>query len=391
MIDNNTPNATIENTVEQQRILIFSNAYLPLIGGAELAVKEITDRLQNEFFLITTRFSPQHPKKERIGNVTVYRVGTGRLGYIDKLISPFVGAVLARRLVKEERISLYWCIMLTFMSGAPYLLKITGLSRGVPILQTVQEGDDMRHLTFRHLGIIYLSWRAALYFADHIQVISTFLKELAQKRGARAPIDVVPNGVNFEKFHQAPRSELHFPVTIITTSRLVKKNGVDTLIKAMSYLPFTDHRLRVVGDGPERARLVQLAEWLGIKNCVDFQGPVPFEEIPEELKKADIFARISRSEGLGISFLEAMAAGLPIIATNVGGIPDFLKDGETGLFASVDDPQDVAEKIKLLIEDNNLRGHIAKQGQELVKREYSWDTIAERMNIIFQHVIVRNS
>ena len=101
---------------------------------------------------------------------------------------------------------------------------------------------------------------------------------------------------------------------------------------------------------------------------------------------ADIFARASRSEGLGSSFLEAMAAGLPIIGTAVGGIPDFLKDGETGLFTKVDNPTDLAQKIKLLMENNGLCGQIAKTGQELVFKNYSWVNISHRMSEILSRL-----
>ena len=116
--------------MERQTVLIFSTAYLPLVGGAELAVKEITDRLDYNFILIANRFSLSHRKEERIGNTHVHRVGTGQLGYIDKLFSPFLGAFLARRLMREHEIELFWSVMASFTSGAPFLLKVFGLSKG---------------------------------------------------------------------------------------------------------------------------------------------------------------------------------------------------------------------------------------------------------------------
>ena len=115
-------------------------------------------------------------------------------------------------------------------------------------------------------------------------------------------------------------------------------------------------------------------------------GHIEPEKVYDYLAVADIFVRPSRSEGLGSSFLEAMGAGLPIIATPVGGIPDFLKDGETGLFCEVDDPQDLAEKIKLLMADETLAKRIAENGRQLVLEKYNWDNIAKQIQNTLSHI-----
>ena len=92
-----------------------------------------------------------------------------------------------------------------------------------------------------------------------------------------------------------------------------------------------------------------------------------------------MFVRASRSEGQGISFIEGMAAGIPIIGTPVGGITDFLKDGETGLFGKVDDPQSIADVTMKLIEGKELRERIVTNAKKMVKEKYDWDLIAEQM------------
>ena len=100
--------------------------------------------------------------------------------------------------------------------------------------------------------------------------------------------------------------------------------------------------------------------------------------------------RPSRSEGLGTSFLESMAAGVPIIATSVGGIKDFLKDNETGLAVRIDDPRDIAEKIELFFSDENLQKRLQLNGRKLVKEKYEWSNIALRMKHIFKELIFSN-
>jgi Glycosyltransferase len=107
------------------------------------------------------------------------------------------------------------------------------------------------------------------------------------------------------------------------------------------------------------------------------------KEIPSYLARADVFVRASRSEGLGSSFLEAMAAGVPVIGTPVGGIPDFLKEGETGLFSRSDDPQNLAEKIAELLANAPLRRRLVQNGKVLVRSRYSWEHIVQEMEKYF--------
>ena len=235
---------------------------------------------------------------------------------------------------------------------------------------TLQEGDTLDYPEKR-MGIFKIIlahiFRKIFTKADHIQAISNYLADWARKMGAKAPIEVVPNGASVENRLTMsvlkPTYDVGFK-TIITTSRLVHKNGVDILIKAVAEL-YVQHRmsnikLQILGSGPDEKKLKDLAKELKVDDIVQFLGHIEPEKVYEHLAEADIFVRPSRSEGLGSSFLEAMGAGLPIIATPVGGIPDFLKDGETGLFCEVDDPQDLAKKIKLLMADEELAKQISE-------------------------------
>lgn len=373
-------------------ILIFSTAYLPFIGGAELAIKEITDRISDyDFFLITARMRKNLPKRERIGSVEVYRVGFG-FSFLDKLLSPFWGAFVARQLLKKYDIKLFWSMMVTFTSGAPFLLKLLGLNRGIPILLTLQEGDSERHLRFSNIGFTGLAWILAVRMADRIQVISNYLGEFASKMGAKCAIDIVPNGVELKsiKYQISSINDKNEKI-VITISRLVYKNGIDILIKAITEVvkEIPDVKLWILGGGEEETVLKNLVWKLNLNKNVEFFGEIENEKIYEYLTKADIFVRASRSEGLGTSFLEAMVAGLPIIGTPVGGIPDFLKDGETGLFCKADDPHDLAGKIIKLFRDSGLREKIARRGQDLVMRDYSWYSSALQIKGIFDKMILR--
>ena len=166
---------------------------------------------------------------------------------------------------------------------------------------------------------------------------------------------------------------------------MVKKNAVGDIIGAIKYLP-ENIRLIILGTGSLEEDLKFQTSNLKIEDRVSFLGHIDHRELPKYLASADIFIRPSLSEGLGSSFLEAMAVGLPVIATPVGGIPDFLKDGETGLFCEVINPKSIAEKVKVYLENNDLRKKIINNAREMVVKKYDWDLIAKKMRNIFDRL-----
>ncbi|MBI4709420.1 MAG: glycosyltransferase family 4 protein [Candidatus Portnoybacteria bacterium] len=219
--------------------------------------------------------------------------------------------------------------------------------------------------------------------------------------GTRCPIEVVPNGVSLDKLkskNEEVKTEIHnlknklgikeSEKVIITVSRLVLKNGVGDLIEAVAKMQNTNYKLLILGSGPLEESLRLKAKNLNLENRVIFLGEIPNEKVPEYLAISDVFVRPSLSEGLGNAFLEAMAAGVPVIGTEVGGIPDFLKNGETGLFCRVGGSNDIAGKIELLLSDNDLRNKLIINGRRLVEEKYNWDGIAEKMGAIINQLIL---
>ena len=371
----------------KKRVLIFSLAYIPFVSGAELAVKEITDRINDlEFDLVTLRFDKKLPKFEKVGNVNIYRINS------SKSLFPFRAFFKAKKLHKKNSYGVIWSIMANRAGFATLFFKLWNPK--VKYLLTIQEGDALDYPEKR-MGFlkIFLKpvFRKIFTKADHIQAISNYLADWARKMGAKAPIEVVPNGVDIEKLKTKNKELKTNDKIIITTSRLVYKNGVDILIRSVAEL-YVQHRMsnikvQILGAGSEEKKLKDLARELKVDDIVQFLGHIEPEKVYDYLAEADIFVRPSRSEGLGSSFLEAMGAGLPIIATPVGGIPDFLKDGITGLFCEVDDPQDLAEKIKLLMADETLAKRIAENGRQLVLEKYDWNNIAKQMQNLLSHII----
>ena len=376
-----------------KRILVFSTNYLPHIGGAELAIREITDRLgDTSFSLITARLKGSLPSYETMGRVSVYRVGFGFS--VDKFLIPILGFFKAISLHRREKFDAVWCMMASQASVAAAFFKIA--KRRVPLVLTLQEGDEEEHLRryVFNIGILYRllikPWHILIFkVADLITVISKHLENRARQYAPTTPIELVPNGVDVAFFSDAAspaarlrlRRELAFAGTdfvVVTVSRLVQKNAVGDIIRAVSLLP-SHCKLLIVGEGELESELRKLSAELGVIERVVFAGNIPPEKVPEYLAAADAFVRPSLSEGFGSAFIEAMAAGVPVIAAPVGGITDFLDDKETGLFCGVRDPKDVALKIGVLMQDRDLRASLIARAREMVVNKYDWAVIAKDM------------
>jgi phosphatidyl-myo-inositol dimannoside synthase len=177
---------------------------------------------------------------------------------------------------------------------------------------------------------------------------------------------------------------------VVCVSRMVPRKGQDTLIRAW---PLVLARrgagspvLLLVGDGPYRPELGRLARRTGVSDSVLFAGPVPWAELPGYYDAGDVFAMPCRTrragldvEGLGIVYLEASAAGLPVVGGDSGGAPDAIVDGETGYVVNGRSPVEVADRISGLLTDPAGAAAMGDKGQAWVDREWRWDLVAERL------------
>lgn len=368
-----------------RNILIFATTYFPIVGGAEVAMKEITDRLPDwRFDLICARIQPGLAFTEKIGNVTVHRVGFGKP--MDKYLLPLLGTAKALTLGRPVCI---WALMASF--GGFAALVYTWVRPRTKMLLSLQEGDPLEHYAKRTGPLTFLH-KKVFQRADAVQAISHFLAEWAKKMGFKGTPEIIPNGVDIESFtHRistTDRSNIRMKlgisdqeVILVTASRLSLKNGIDDLIRALTFLP-PNYKALIIGDGEDRDKLRVLVQQKHLEARVIFLGHRDHGELPTLLQSSDIFVRASLSEGLGNSFLEAMAARIPIIGTPVGGIPDFLTDGETGVFCQPRDPESIAKAALRIQTEPGLRDKLARQGEALVRKRYGWEGITESMRRI---------
>ncbi len=373
-----------------QRILIFSTAYIPCIGGAEIAIQEITKRLADfEFVLVTAKLKRELTAEEQIENVRVVRIGKGSA--FDKYHLIRDGYRVAKQYGQFDMV---WGVMASYAGFAA--LRYKKRHPQVPFLLTLQEGDSRAHI-YKHVWWCWWYFKQIFRRADYIQAISTYLADWAKEMGATGAVDVVPNGV--EVNDQLPMTNDQITVRkklgiadksrmVVTVSRLVKKNGVEDLVRSFQYLPDGYHLL-IIGIGELEAHLRDVVMGLSLSNRVHFIGQVSYDEVQKYLRVSDVFCRPSYSEGLGNAFLEAMAAGVPVVATRVGGIPDFLRDGETGWFCRVGDPKDISEKIQYVLDSKNTReiDDVVDRAFRMVKEQFSWESVSERIHNLFARMI----
>ena len=376
-------------TINSTRIVIFTTAFKPFIGGSELAIENIIKRLPDlRFDVVTPRFKKSLKKEECVDNICIHRIGIG--SKLDKLLFPVLGFLKA---IKISPV-LFHTYQASYGGGAGWLYKT--FFRNKKFILTLQEGKDLEKQSF----LVKFFRRLIIKKADRITAISNYLADYAKKYNKKAEIKVIPNGVDitnfqFKIFNLQKRQELRDSLgikkdekVIITVSRLVPKNSVEMLIDAVEDLRFNNKDLRikllVIGSGPLEKSLKARVESLKLNSYVLFLGDVAYDKLPDYLALANVFVRVSLSEGLGNAFLEAMAVGVPIIGTSVGGIPDFLKNGKTGLFCKVNDTQDLANKIEMILNNSELKNKLVNNARLLVEEKYNWNKIAQQFKELYE-------
>jgi len=387
--------------IQQQKtkVLIFSVTYFPFVGGAEVALRAITKRLPHiEFDIITAKISQKLSNLEKIDQVNVYRVGSG--SKLDKYLYPLRAFLFAKKLHQQKHYNLIWSMMATWAGIPALFFKLKFPS--IKYLLTLQSGDSDLFIWLR-TWFWYPLYRMIYRRADHIQVISNWLAQRARRYGYQGEISLVPNGVALESFQQSAISNQQSAIkrklniennskVIFTSSRLVKKNDIESLIKSIKFFSPNDKlqtKLIIAGSGKLEKKLKKFTQQLNLSDKVIFLGQLTPEELLSYYAIADIFVRPSLSEGQGISFIEAMAAGVPVIATPVGGIPDFLINDQTGWFCQVKNPESIAEKINYILNDKNklVVDKVIQNAKKMVVEKYTWNLIAEQMNQVFNKLI----
>jgi len=296
------------------------------------------------------------------------------------------------KITKKERpdvIHAHWIFPTAFLAVlAKKLLNI-------PVISTAHGGD-----MFGLKGPLFSKIIKYTLKRSYVCTVNSKATWDAVRRILKRDYEIIPMGVSITKYSKERTSgdiRRRFKVKdklLLFVGRITEKKGVEYLIRAMPDVlkAFPHTKLLIVGEGDLRDQLQRLSFQLHLQDAISFTGSIPHEELPSYFASADIFigpsivAESGDTEGLGVVFLEALAAGCAVVASNVGGISDVIIHEKTGLLVEQKNPNQIAQAIIRLIEDDNLRKRLIENGQQHVENNFDWDKIGKR----FHDLIIEN-
>ncbi len=226
--------------------------------------------------------------------------------------------------------------------------------------------------------------------------ISSYTAQLVQRIAPEAAPVIIPFGAAVEAAaYQRSRSRSRAaPYEVLFVGRLVERKGVAVLLEAIAQLRVLHHvRLRVIGEGPLRISLESRAAELELGDAVVFEGAVPHSTLQQRFIDGDVLVLPAvvdakgDTEGLGVVLIEALSHGIPVVASAVGGIPDIVQDGKTGLLVPPGDAASLAQAISQLISDPSRAIALAAAGREHVEREFSWPAITGKLIQLYSRLV----
>ena len=256
-------------------------------------------------------------------------------------------------------------------------------------------GSDVFDIPYRskwHHRQIVKNLSSADQICSTSQVMAERAKDIAP---ALEKIEVIPFGVDLQRFDVSRvQSET---ITIGTVKTLIHTYGIDILIRAFAIcreivaansldLP-AKLRLKIAGDGSQRNELQILANSLQLAEVIDFSGAIPHKDVPNTLANFDIFVAASRRESFGVAVVEASASRLPIVATNVGGLPEVVSNGRTGIVVPCENPQALGEALAKLCLNPELRRKYGNAGRQYVAEQFDWSENVSHMEEVYLRVL----
>jgi len=229
--------------------------------------------------------------------------------------------------------------------------------------------------------------------ASVITATTQFLaKATTQYLSKERDIRVIPFGVDCSIFKPSTRKRANEAITLGFIKSLEPKYGPGYLIETMYKVAkiFPNVSLLLVGDGELELKLKTRVSQLGLEEKVHFIGKVPHKEIPGILQQVDIFVMPSISESFGVAAIEAGAMGIPVVASRIGGIPEAVEDGITGILVSPRDPEGLSKAILTLILNAQLREKMGHAARDYVIRQFNWEKSVEEMERIYKCLLEKN-
>ncbi|CAN5348303.1 glycosyltransferase [soil metagenome] len=381
------------------RILVVNYEFPPIGGGSSRATFSITRELAglgHDVHVLTSRYGDA-PVTEEVGGVLVHRVPSWRKGIHDcglRGAATFLCSALPqlRRLLNQHRFDVvhyFFSLPTGILSayshgvcGLPYIVSLRGSD--VPYYDA--SSTKLRMLHNGSLRLTHWIWRRAA----RVVAVSESLRDLALKSFPDVEVDVIYNGVDpVDPTLRPEGADPSGKLRITCVSRLIRRKGISDLLHALPKLGHLNLELQIIGSGEIEQELAELACRLNLQDRVSFLGYRSADEIHRLNAAADMFVLPTHADAFANAILEAMSAGLPVIATDAGGAKEAIKHGVNGLLVPPRDPDSLSRAIETLALDPDLRERMRQANVDRIQRVFTWPVVARQYCTIYAGVLQR--
>ena len=353
------------------KIVMLTNEFPPSIGGVQTHVYELSKALVSlghELHVVTRWREKSTPRMEIRDGIYVHRITLAKSHWLyDWQLKQYI-----KKLNRQGKLDIL------HVHGMRPLKACAGLN--IPVVFTNHTSSFLKRVKQDQKLLDKMA--VQLDVAKLVLAPSEELADATRQCGYSGPVKFIANGVDTEKFSPGPsnlRGQLGIPqdaFVVAVARRLYEKNGVLYLADAVAQLNHPRLHLVVAGAGTDRETFENTVQTGGIEDRVHMLGGVANTEMPELYRGCNVSVLPSLMEATSIAGLEAMACGLPLIGTNVGGIPAILRHQDNGLLVEPRSPEQLANALNTLILDPSTCAQMGLRSRERATKEFSWETIA---------------
>ena len=374
------------------RIALVSDWYYPKIGGVASHMHHLALKLKergHEVAIVTNNRKTGKEKELEEKEIDIIK--------IPGVVSPIIEVNVSYSLKSTKELNGFlkaFDVIHSHHAFTPLALKAAKAGRNMnkaTLLTTHSISFAHESKLWEALGLTFPVFSKYLRYPHKIIAVSRAARAFIE-HFTDTPIEVIPNGVddklftpNWDKEELKAQFGIEGKV-VLYVSRMSYRKGPHVLLNAFSKIE--DATLIMVGAGELLPFLKAQAKFLGIEDRVKFMGYVESATLPRIFGMADVFVLPSiTAEAFEIVILEAMASGLPVVATNVGGIPEIIRESESGLLVPPGNELELRNAIEKLLLDDDLREWLGNNGRKAVEEKYSWDKVVEQIEKTYEEVL----
>jgi len=385
------------NDMPSRRILLINHEYPPLGGGAGNTTRHIAAglaRLGHQPCVITGAWAGL-PAIEETDGVMIRRIALPREDLRNVRTGEAVrfmtsAMITAANLHKQWKADAALAFFTWPSAPVGWFMKT---SRRVPYIVALQNGDVPQREPEDHSWTHRLNDRAVKFLWRNAGAVIASSQALAEEARAFAPqqrIDVIPGGAHVEGITPKEDYAAQDEVRLLYVGRLEKHKGLDVLLPALAKLTSAlKWKLRLVGDGPEWPAIAAQAARFALIDRIELCGWQGWNTLPEMYRNADIFVLPSHADDMPAALLEAMATGLPVVATRVAGAGEAVLHGQTGMLTTPGDSDALADALTGLMVEPTRWEPFGRAGRARVESYYSWKNVAQTWIDIIEQAIAQ--